>query len=89
MPHIARNSKEGGENVLRIAYATLDAFLKGEKPHVVEAARRSWPHSKMGMRQASGDIVACTPTAVWDKRSHDGLSHCSGDSLYILRATVL
>ena len=38
MPHIARNSKEGGENVLRIAYATFDAFLKGETPHVVEAA---------------------------------------------------
>ena len=38
MPHIARNSKEGGDNVLRIVYATFDVFLKGEKPHVVEAA---------------------------------------------------
>ncbi|MFA5028433.1 MAG: NAD(P)-dependent oxidoreductase [Candidatus Methylomirabilota bacterium] len=34
-PHIAYNSKEAGENMLRIAYATLDAFLKGEKLHVV------------------------------------------------------
>ena len=31
-------SKEGGENMLRIAYANLDAFLKGEKLHVVNAA---------------------------------------------------
>jgi phosphoglycerate dehydrogenase-like enzyme len=37
-PHIAYNSKEAGENMLRIAYATLDAFLKGEKLHVVNAA---------------------------------------------------
>ena len=37
-PHIAYNSKEGVENMLRIAYATFDAFLKGETPHVVEAA---------------------------------------------------
>jgi phosphoglycerate dehydrogenase-like enzyme len=36
-PHIAYNSKEAGENMLRIAYATLDAFLKGEKLHVVNA----------------------------------------------------
>jgi phosphoglycerate dehydrogenase-like enzyme len=34
-PHIAYNSKEAGENMLRIAYANLDAFLKGEKLHVV------------------------------------------------------
>ena len=34
-PHIGYNSKEAGENMLRIAYATLDAFLKGEKLHVV------------------------------------------------------
>jgi phosphoglycerate dehydrogenase-like enzyme len=34
-PHIAYNSKEAGENMLRIAYATLEAFLKGEKLHVV------------------------------------------------------
>jgi phosphoglycerate dehydrogenase-like enzyme len=36
-PHIAYNSKEAGENMLRIAYATLDAFLRGEKLHVVNA----------------------------------------------------
>jgi phosphoglycerate dehydrogenase-like enzyme len=36
-PHIAYNSKEAGENMLRIAYATLDAFLKGEKLHVVNS----------------------------------------------------
>ena len=34
-PHIGYNSKEAGENMLRIAYATLDAFLKGERLHVV------------------------------------------------------
>jgi len=38
-PHIAYNSKEAGENMLRIAYATLEAFLKGEKLHVVNAVR--------------------------------------------------
>jgi phosphoglycerate dehydrogenase-like enzyme len=38
MRHIARNSKEEGENVLRVAYATIDAFLKGEKLHAVKAA---------------------------------------------------
>ena len=37
-PHIAYNSKEAGENMLRIAYATFDAFLKGEELHVVNAA---------------------------------------------------
>ena len=36
-PHIAYNSKEAGENMLRIAYATLNAFLRGEKLHVVNA----------------------------------------------------
>jgi phosphoglycerate dehydrogenase-like enzyme len=36
-PHIAYNSKEAGENMLRIAYATLEAFLKGEKLHVVNS----------------------------------------------------
>jgi D-3-phosphoglycerate dehydrogenase len=36
-PHIAYNSKEAGENMLRIAYATFDAFLNGEKLHVVNA----------------------------------------------------
>ncbi len=36
-PHIAYNSKEAGENMLRIAYATLFAFLKGEQLHVVNA----------------------------------------------------
>lgn len=34
-PHIGYNSKEAGQNMLRIAYATLEAFLKGEKLHVV------------------------------------------------------
>lgn len=34
-PHIAYNSKEAGANMLRIAYATLEAFLKGERLHVV------------------------------------------------------
>jgi glycerate dehydrogenase len=37
-PHIGYNSKEAGENMLRIAYATLFAFLKGEKLHVVNPA---------------------------------------------------
>jgi phosphoglycerate dehydrogenase-like enzyme len=37
-PHIGYNSKEAGENMLRIAYATLFAFLKGEKLHVVNGA---------------------------------------------------
>ena len=36
-PHIAYNSKEAGENMLRIAYATLEAFLRGEKLHVVNS----------------------------------------------------
>jgi D-3-phosphoglycerate dehydrogenase len=36
-PHIAYNSKEAGENMLRIAYATFEAFLHGEKLHVVNA----------------------------------------------------
>lgn len=34
-PHIGYNSTEAGANMLRIAYATLEAFLKGEKLHVV------------------------------------------------------
>lgn len=34
-PHIGYNSREAGENMLRIAYATLFAYLKGEKLHVV------------------------------------------------------
>jgi len=37
-PHIGYNSKEAGQNMLRIAYATLEAFLKGEKLHVVNSA---------------------------------------------------
>jgi len=37
-PHIAYNSREAGENMLRIAYATFEAFLKGEELHVVNAA---------------------------------------------------
>jgi phosphoglycerate dehydrogenase-like enzyme len=34
-PHIAYNSKEAGRNMLRIAIATLEAFLRGERLHVV------------------------------------------------------
>jgi phosphoglycerate dehydrogenase-like enzyme len=37
-PHIAYNSKEAGENMLRIAYATLFAFMRGERLHVVNPA---------------------------------------------------
>jgi phosphoglycerate dehydrogenase-like enzyme len=37
-PHIGYNSKEAGQNMLRIACATLDAFLKGERLHVVNCA---------------------------------------------------
>jgi glycerate dehydrogenase len=40
-PHIAYNSKEAGANMLRIAYATLFAFLKGEKLHVVNPGQSS------------------------------------------------
>ena len=36
-PHIGYNSREAGKNMLRIAYATLEAFLKGEKLHVVNS----------------------------------------------------
>ena len=36
-PHITYNSREGGENMLRIAYATFDAFLKAERLHVANA----------------------------------------------------
>ena len=34
-PHMAYNTTEAGENMLRIAIATLEAYLKGEKLHVV------------------------------------------------------
>jgi len=34
-PHMAYNTGEAGENMLRIAIATLEAYLKGEKLHVV------------------------------------------------------
>lgn len=34
-PHIAYNSREAGANMLRIACATLFAFLRGERLHVV------------------------------------------------------
>jgi D-3-phosphoglycerate dehydrogenase len=37
-PHIGYNTREAGLNMLRIAYATLEAFLKGEKLHVVNPA---------------------------------------------------
>ena len=35
-PHIGFNSKDAAQNMLRIAYATLDAFLRGEKLHVAK-----------------------------------------------------
>ena len=34
-PHMAYNTVEAGENMLRIAIATLEAYLKGERLHVV------------------------------------------------------
>ena len=37
-PHIGYNTREAGLNMLRIATATLEAFLKGEKLHVVNPA---------------------------------------------------
>ncbi len=37
-PHIAYNSNEAGQTMLRIAYATLEAFLRGEELHVVNSA---------------------------------------------------
>jgi phosphoglycerate dehydrogenase-like enzyme len=36
-PHIGFNSRDAALNMLRIAYATLDAFLRGEKLHVVNS----------------------------------------------------
>lgn len=36
-PHVGYNSKEAGQNMLRIAYATLEAFLRREKLHVVNS----------------------------------------------------
>lgn len=41
-PHIGYNTKEAGANMLRIAVATLDAYLKGEQLHVVNPA--AWRH---------------------------------------------
>jgi phosphoglycerate dehydrogenase-like enzyme len=37
-PHIGYNTREAGLNMLRIAIATLEAFLRGEKLHVVNPA---------------------------------------------------
>ena len=37
-PHIGYNTREAGQNMLGIAIATLDAFLRGEKLHVVNPA---------------------------------------------------
>jgi phosphoglycerate dehydrogenase-like enzyme len=37
-PHIGYNTREAGQNMLRIAYATFEAFLKGEQLHVVNPA---------------------------------------------------
>jgi len=34
-PHIGFNSKDAAQNMLRIAYTTLEAFLQGEKLHVL------------------------------------------------------
>jgi phosphoglycerate dehydrogenase-like enzyme len=36
-PHVACNSTESGENMPRIAYAALEAFLKWEKLQAVNA----------------------------------------------------
>lgn len=37
-PHIGYNTQEAGRNMLRIAIATLEAYLRGEKLHVVNPA---------------------------------------------------
>jgi len=37
-PHIGYNTREAGQNMLRIAIATLEAYLRGEKLHVVNPA---------------------------------------------------
>jgi len=37
-PHIGYNTREAGLNMLRIATATLDAFLRGDRLHVVNPA---------------------------------------------------
>ena len=34
-PHMAYNTTEAGENMLRIAIATLKAYIEGERLHVV------------------------------------------------------
>ncbi|RMF84876.1 MAG: D-2-hydroxyacid dehydrogenase family protein [Nitrospinota bacterium] len=36
-PHIGYNTREAGTNMLRIAIATLEAYLRGEQLHVVNA----------------------------------------------------
>lgn len=37
-PHIGHNTREAKLNMLRIATATIEAFLHGEKLHVVNPA---------------------------------------------------
>jgi phosphoglycerate dehydrogenase-like enzyme len=34
-PHIGFNSREAGANMLRIAIETLEAFVRGDRLHVV------------------------------------------------------
>jgi phosphoglycerate dehydrogenase-like enzyme len=34
-PHIGYNTREAGSNMLRIAIATVEAFARGERLHVV------------------------------------------------------
>jgi phosphoglycerate dehydrogenase-like enzyme len=34
-PHIGYNTREAGANMLRIAIATVEAFARGERLHVV------------------------------------------------------
>ena len=39
-PHIGFNTKEAGSNMLRIARATVEAYLRGEQLHVVNVSPR-------------------------------------------------
>ena len=40
-PHIGFNTKEAGSNMLRIARATVEAYVRGEQLHVVNVSPRS------------------------------------------------
>ena len=53
-PHITYNSREGGENMLRIAYATFDAFLKAERLHVAMPCDRTGPAERTGVIGPTG-----------------------------------